>query len=229
MTRRLLLLLPAFAWLVACAASPERLAAEREADAALALREMLAINVDAATARLSRPGGYLRDRRLHVGFPDALNRVGFALHGAGKEALVEDFVEDMNVAAEIAAGRAAPLLRQSLATLVIRDAQVVVAGDGTAATRAFRAHSEAALLAGHQAAIRDALRRGGAEDSVRAMFDAYYALPGTTKILFDLELYVRERAVDGLYVAIGDDERQVRTEPTRRVTPMLRKVFADNP
>lgn len=224
MTRRLLLL-AALVLLTACAATPEQLAAEREANASAALRDMLAINIDTAAARLSRPGGYLRGGRVRIGFPDALNQVGFALHAAGHEALIEDFVEDINVAAEIAAGRSAPLLKQSLATLVIHDATVTVAGDDTAAMRAFRAHSEAAMLAGHQPAIHDALRRGGAYDSERALFDAYYALPGTTKILFDLELYVRGRAVDGLYVAIGDDERQVRTEPTRWTTPALKTVF----
>lgn len=203
--------------------------AQQEADAAAAIREMLVIGVDRAAVRLAKPGGYVRDARARIRFPDALQPVIDSPAAAQLQPLIDDFITDMSVTAEIIAPKSGPMLRDALAAMIIRDAQIIVAGDSTAATREFRRQSETALLAGYALLMDDALRRSGAYDSYRALMDAYIAAPGSTRLIFDLELYVRERAIDGLFIVIGDDESRVRSEPARRTSPLLRRVFAAAP
>lgn len=197
-----------------------------EAEAALALRELLSLSIERALVAKSRPGGYLRHPPAHIGLPEPLQPVAAALTDAGRHDLVLDFIEDMNVAAEISAGKVAPLLREALAAMTIQDALPTVYGDDSAgAMRAFRRQSEARLLAGFEDPVRDSLRRAGALDSYRMMTGQYLKLPGGKKILFDYELYVRERAVNGLYVAIGEQEQAIRNAPSSVDSPLLRKML----
>lgn len=199
---------------------------KQEARAAEALQELLGLSIVAAQRAQSRPGGYLKTPAIRLTLPEPLQPAATALAAAGAPEYAEDLVIDMNVAAEISAGKALPLLQQAHEALVWRDALVTLQGDGSAAMRAYRRQSEAKLLAALQPIVQESLRRAGAIDSHRTLLDFYHRKTGAAKIAFDLELYVRERVLEGLYWRIGEEEARLRQAPPEEASKKLRRALA---
>ncbi|MDO9175106.1 MAG: DUF4197 domain-containing protein [Actinomycetota bacterium] len=201
----------------------------QEVDAAAGLREALGLGAQRAAATLAKPGGYLKDPLVHIGLPEPLQPVAKTLRAVGLGKYVDELENDMNVSAEIAAAKAAPIFRQAVTNMSVKDALVIVQGDDTAATRYFRQQTEGQLLAAFRPAIQDGLRRTGYYDSYRALLDKYNALPLAQKPNLDLEQHVLDRAMDGLFLKLAGEERAIRTDPAKRTTALLKKVFGAPP
>ena len=197
----------------------------QESQAGAGLREALGIGAERATTTLAKPGGYLKNPLVHIALPEPLQPVAKTLRGVGLGRYVDELESDMNVSAEIAAANAAPIFRQAVAKMTVQDALVIVRGDDTAGTRYFRQQTEGQLLAAFRPAIQEGMRKTGYYDSYRALLDKYNALPLAQKPNLDLEQYVLDGAMNGLFLKLGDEEKAIRTDPAKRTTELLRKVF----
>lgn len=196
-----------------------------EGEAAAGVREALAIGADRAATELGRPGGFNRNPLLHIALPETLRPAADAFRRIGLGQFPAALEEDMNVGAEIAAARAAPIFRQAVARMTVQDALIIVRGDDTAATRYFRERTEGELQIAFRPAIQEGLRKTGYYDSYRAMLEQYKRIPLIEKPNMDLEQYVLDKAIDGLFLRLADEEKAIRHDPAKRTTELLKKVF----
>ncbi len=192
--------------------------------AGAALREAIGIGAERAATMLAKPGGYLRSS-VRIGLPEPLQPAAKALRTVGLGKYVDELENDMNVSAEIAAANAAPIFRRAAANMTIEDALSLVHGSDTAATEYFRKQTQGELQTAFKPVIEDGLRRTGYYDSYRSLLSKYNALPLSNKPNLDLETWVIDRAIDGLFVRLAEEEQAIRKDPAKRTTDLLKKVF----
>lgn len=196
------------------AAPATRAARRQEAAAARALDALLAVAISNATAALARPGGFQRDDAMRIALPPAAQPVADALAAAGQPEPAQRLLANLNIAAEITAGRAEPLLRQALANTRFSRAVDTLRGEDAPATRLFRQQQEEALFVAFSALVNDSLRRTLARDSQQELVTAHYRLTGE-KAGFELEPHVRRCLLHGFFLQIGEEERAARADPAR--------------
>jgi hypothetical protein len=132
----------------------------------------------------------------------------------------------MNRAAEDAAGKAVPIFVNAITTMSVQDGITIVRGGNGAATNYLRNRTTAELTSAFRPVIQNSLNKVNATKYWTEVFTVYNRLPTTrNKINPDLTAYVTERALNGLFVTIADEENKIRNNPAARVTDLLKKVF----
>jgi hypothetical protein len=201
------------------------LAAERGPQVVAALREALQLAVERGIANVGRPDGFSSNAAIRVPIPDALNKVETKLRQAGQERHVERFEASLNHAAEYAAPAARPALLVSINDVPLDDGYRVFTGGETAATDVLRRHALARVVTALNPAVAAATdRMGTARRYKRFMKDSQFGGLIQAPSL-DLDAYVLGRTMDGIFYAVGQEERRIRLDPTARPTPLLREVF----
>lgn len=192
---------------------------------AAALREALQLAVERGVAVVARPDGFLGDPAVRIGIPEQLARIEVALRTAGQDGAVDKFIVSLNRAAERAApaGRA-PLL-VTAAELTFIDGYRMLTGGDTAATDALRRAGLGRLVTALDPAVAEATDRvGTARRYKRFMKNAHFGgLVQHPPV--DLDAYVVSRVVEGLFHAIGQEERRIRSDPAARPSARLQEVF----
>lgn len=189
------------------------------------LEEALSVGTRNAVARTSRTGGYLEDPALRIELPGALDTMARGLRMIGYGAQVDELTVAMNRAAERAAGEAADVFLLAIRQMTFRDAMGILNGGDTAATRYFERTTRDTLFRRFQPIVSQKLDQVGAVREYDALVARFAAVPLANPPDLDLRHYVTNRALDGLFSALGDEERKIRTDPAARVTPLLREVF----
>lgn len=193
---------------------------------ARAIQEALAQAADVAVNRLGQLDGFNANPRVRIPLPPELDRLERGLRRLGMERYVDDFVLAMNRAAEAAVPAAKPVLLETVRNMSVTDAVNILRGDDDAATRYFQTHTEASL--------RERLRPIVVEATARASVTAAYkrllkkaAFLGRSVDLarFDLDTYVTNETLAGLYVLMAEEERHIRRDPLARGTELLKKAF----
>ena len=217
--------LVAFVLLPACAA-PSRPLVEPAAGAEAAVRELLTAAADRAANRLGRPNGYYADPRLRIPPPEPVAGLVQGLRRYGFERYADELVLGMNRAAEAAMPAVKPVLLDSVRGLKVSDAVTIVRGDDDAATRYFRARTEAALAARIKPLVADATAKVGALVSYKRLVRKATALDRTIDLSrFDLDEYITRETLAGLFLAMADEERRLRANPGGYGMEWLRGVF----
>ncbi len=174
---------------------------------------------------MGRPDGFLGNPAIRVPIPEQLGKVEAKLRLAGQERQIERFETSLSYAAEYAAPAARPVLLAAVADLPLDDGRRVLAGGETAATEALRRHALGRVITALNPAVAQATDRlGTARRYKRLMKDSQFGglVQGPN---LDLDAYVVGRTVDGIFHAIGQEERRIRTDPAARPTALLREVF----
>ncbi len=193
---------------------------------AQAVRQALVQSVDVAVNRLGSTDGYWANPRVRIPLPEELQRVEKVLRRYGRERYAEEFAESLNRAAEAAVPVAKPVLLAAIRDMSLGDALSIVRGDNDAATRYFRAHTDAALRERLKPIVAEATARTHVTAAYKrlmkkAVFLEKAAEPGH----LDLDAYVTRAALDGLYLLMAEEERRIRRNPLARTTDLLKKVF----
>ena len=205
-----------------------------QGDAAGGIKEALAQGVDRSIRQLGRPDGFFRDAAVKILVPDELEQLGDIARGRGKGARVDAFEESMNRAAEKAVPAAATILGDAVRAMTIQDAIGLVRGGETSATDFFRRSSEQKLFTSFRPIVAQQTASVGVTQKYKAFSDragggALGALLGgggrDGRSALDLDDYVTEGAIDGLFHVIAGQERQIRSNPASRNTDLLRRVF----
>lgn len=196
-----------------------------ETEVAAALRDALARGASLGAARASRENGYFADPRLRIEFPPDAERAAATLRKIGFGEQVDRFERQLNRAAELAAARAKPIFIKAITAMSIGDAFEILNGPADAATRYLRRETRGELRAAFDPIVRDALDETRATRYYAEIAETYNELPLTPDIDPDLHRYATERAIDGLFVLIADEEARIRADPAARTTRLLRRVF----
>ncbi|MEL7161161.1 MAG: DUF4197 domain-containing protein [Bacteroidota bacterium] len=190
------------------------------------LKEALNQGVEKAVTTLAAENGYYGSP-YKILLPEeaqkVISKVG-ALPGFGN--LEQDLTERINRAAESAASKAGPIFVDAITGLTIKDAMNLLLGEQDAATRYLESSTSQPLTNEFQPVIKAALDEVNATEIWKKAVTAYNKLPFVKKTNPDLDLYVTERALDGMFGLVEVKESELRQNPALRNTDLLKRVFA---
>jgi hypothetical protein len=217
-------LLPWAGFAQAETSASDLLAAVSGPEATQALRESLEQGARKAISTLGRENGFLGDPSVKIGLPKNFTRAEKFLRGVGYGQKIDDLILAMNRAAETATPKAQELLLESIRKMSISDAKTVLTGGDNAATEYFRKSTEAQLTETLMPVVRSMTEKS---DFVRAYNGLAGKLVkyGVKSDQQTIERYVNKKALDGIYFRIGEEERNLRANPTRYAGSLLGKVF----
>jgi hypothetical protein len=196
------------------------------ADITAALRQALEIGSQNAGSRLNSVNGFFGNSLIKILMPPEARKMESTLRSFGFSQVADKAILAMNRAAEDAAGKAAPIFINAIRSMTITDAVNILRGGNGAATNYLRSATTASLTNAFRPVISGSLSKVGATAYWGDAMRIYNGLPITrNKINPDLTAYVTERALNGLFVNIADEETRIRTNPAARVTDLLKKVF----
>lgn len=192
------------------------------------LKEALIKGTQSAVSLLGRTDGFLANPDVKIPMPDSLSKVESGLRKIGQDKVADNFVETMNRAAEKAVPEAAGIFADSVKQMSIEDARQILQGEDDAATQYFRKNSGDALKQKFLPIVEDATDKVGVTSSYKKLSENLGVLSGfidTDKL--DLDEYVTNKAMDGLFLMVAAEEKKIRENPVERTTDLLKKVFSN--
>ena len=196
-----------------------------EEEVGKALKEALTIGIEKGVEQLSKPDGYFKDPEIKIPMPKEAKQVEEKLRMLGQDKAVDDAIESMNRAAEDAAAGAKDLFVTAIKEMTLQDVMNILNGNDDAATRFLEDHTRSQLVEKFKPVIRVSLEKVNATKYWNTVFTAYNKLPFVSKVNPDLDDFVTNKAIDGLFVQIAKEEKEIRKNPAARVTDLLKKVF----
>ena len=196
-----------------------------ESEASSGIKEALISGVTKGVKLVSQEDGYYADPIIKIPFPEEVDFVASKLKAIGMGSLVDKAVLSMNRAAEDAAGTATDIFVGAIKEMTVTDAVNIVAGEDDAATQYLENHTTDKLTAEFSPIINTSLEKVNATKYWSDVMSAYNQIPMVKKVNPDLGEYVTEKAIEGLFVKIADEERTIREDPVARTTDLLKKVF----
>lgn len=199
----------------------------------LGLQEALGRGVQHAIAQLGRDGGFLTNLQVRIPMPQKLQTVEKTLRSLGQDRLADDFIATMNHAAEQAVPQAANVFIDAVQRMSIQDAKAILVGPEDSATQYFRRVTQTNLYvrflpivktATDQAGVTSAYKRLMSEGSQNKYFSTLESLVLKNQPE-DIDQYVTERALDGLFKMVAQEEAHIRKDPVARTSELLQKVF----
>ena len=194
-----------------------------EADIASGLREALATGTRRAVGRIGAPDGFWANPQLNIPLPENLKKVEKALRALGQGRTVDEFHLSLNRAAEAAVPEALPIFTQAIRGMTLADARQILNGPPNAATEYFRGRTLPALTGRFKPIVTRTTDATGATRKYKelaARVSKYASFQAQ-----DLDAYVTERALSGLFRTLGDEEMKIRRDPAARTSEILRRVF----
>lgn len=197
------------------------------ADISSGLKDALFQGVRNAVDELGRENGFLDDARVKIPLPKTLQKIEKPLRLAGQGERVDEFVEAMNRAAERAVPEAADIFVDSIKQMTFSDARnILFSNQDDAATQFFRRTSENKLREKFRPIVEDFTEQVGVTQKYKQMIGRYGFIGQVVgQDATDLDGYVTQKAMDGLFLLVADEERKIRRDPVGRTTSILRKVF----
>lgn len=191
------------------------------------LKEALTKGVRFAVDTLGRENGFLDDARVKIPLPKNLQKLEKGLRVAGQGKAVDEFVEAMNRAAEKAVPVAVDVFTDAIRQMTFDDARrILFSGQQDAATQFFRRTSEERLRGKFRPIVEDFTEQTGVTQKYKQMIGrAGFAAQFLGKDATDLDGYVTQKALDGLFFMVAEEEKKIRRDPLGRTTSLLKKVF----
>jgi hypothetical protein len=162
---------------------------------------------------------------LRIPFPPEIEKVEQTLRDAGLGEEVDRFVRQLNRSAEQAAAKAKPIFIKSITSMTIGDAFEILNGPPDAATQYLIRTTGDDLRAEFRPVVSDKLDETRATRYYGDIVRTYNSLPFVSKVDPDLEGYATDRAIEGLFLLIAEEEANIRANPRARTTKLLRRVF----
>lgn len=220
------------------------------------LKTALNIGTDKAVTLVSDPDGYLKDQAIKILLPQELNKLindlrdapgGEQIYNATIKPLIEDLIVAINRSASDAATKAIPIFKDAITEMTIQDGYSILKGDyknagNSSATRYFQDKTSADLSNLFQPSIESSLNKPligntSANTIWNKFLQAYNAVQKSPANFLmnldpvnepDLSVYVTDKALDGLFVKIADEEKEIRDDPYKYANDIIKKVFGDD-
>jgi hypothetical protein len=192
------------------------------------LKEALAVGTQKAVKQVAKPGGYLENKAIKILLPSSLRPVETGLRAAGQGPKIDDFISSMNHAAEAAAPEAASIFSDAVREMTIDDARKLLNGGNTSITDYFKSKTSAHLASAFRPHVEETMRNNGVTQKYDALVAQAPKLPFMSNSSTDINTYVVNKALDGLFLVLGEQEKEIRTNPAARTTDLLKKVFGSH-
>lgn len=194
-------------------------------DMAQGLKEALNVGTENAVGFLSKTDGFYKDPNVKILLPDSVQKVEGILRAVGYGAQIDAFEQSMNRAAERAVPEAKRLFGDAISQMTFQDAEKIVRGRENEATLFFKEKTADRLRELFKPIAHDAMAEVGATKAYQDIDEKLGAIPMGGKLNLDLDSYVTEKTLDGLFFMIAQEEKKIRQNPAARVTDILKKVF----
>ncbi|HSC95393.1 MAG TPA: DUF4197 domain-containing protein [Burkholderiales bacterium] len=195
------------------------------AEAARGLRQALTDGSLAAVAKLGVENGFFGNPRVKIPLPPSLQRVERGLRAFGMRREADELVLAMNRAAEAAVPEARQLLTDAARKMSVQDAKGILSGGDTSATDYFRRATRTQLTQRFLPIVKDATDQVGLAQQYNSLAGQAAAFGLVEASEASVERYVTEKALDGLYYMIGEQEKAFRRDPVGSTSAIVRKVF----
>lgn len=190
-----------------------------------ALRDALSVGIRNAVTQTSKTDGFYGNSLLRIQFPPEAKQVETTLRGLGMNKLVDDFIVSMNRGAEEASKKATDVFLASIRQMTITDGYNIWKGNNDAATQFLRRTSTDRLRAEFRPIVQQALKQVEVTKFWTPVVSAYNKIPLTKPVNPNLEEYVTNQAIDGLFKMVAQEELKIRQNPSARTTALLQRVF----
>jgi hypothetical protein len=195
--------------------------------AALGLTEALSKGIDFAVDNLGQEDGFFKNPEVKIPLPKSLKSAAKVARFAGYGDRVDGFELAMNRAAEKAVPVAKDVFFDALKQMTFTDAKnILFSGEDDAATQFFRSKTEDTLRGKFRPIVENFTEEAGVTQSYKSMMDkAGFMAAFVGKDAKDLDGYITDKALDGLFYMVAQEERKIRKDPIGRTTQILRDVF----
>lgn len=189
------------------------------------LKQALADGSAAAVAQLGSENGFLLNPKVKIPLPPALQKIEAALRYTGMRKQADELVTAMNRAAEAAMPEAKTLLLNAVKSMSVQDAKGILTGGDTAATDYFRRTTHADLAERFRPIIKKATDRVGLADQYNNLAGQASQLGLIREQQATIDGYVTQKALDGLYLMIAEQEKTFRQNPLAASSDIVKRVF----
>ena len=197
------------------------------------LKEALGKGVQHAVGQLGHEGGFLTNLNVKIPMPEKLQTLEKTLRALKQDKLVDDFVATMNHAAEQAVPQAAGVFGDAIKNLSLGDAKSILVGTNNAATQYFRKTTETNLYEKFLPIVKQATAKTGVTSAYKRVMEqagGSSLFGGLGRSLLgaesmDVDAYVTNKALDGLFKMVADEEKRIRENPVARTSDLLKRVF----
>lgn len=195
-------------------------------DIAAGLKEALNAWISKQVSKLTATDGFYKNAAVKILMPEELQRVDKALRSMGMGKLADDGVKALNRAAEDAVKEATPIFVNAVKTMSITDAKNILMGSNNAATTYLQKSTSAPLYEKFSPVVQQSIGKVGADQIWSKIITQYNKLPLVSKVNPDINDYVTNKALDGVFKMIAVEEGSIRTNLNARSSDLLKKVFA---
>ena len=174
---------------------------------------------------LGKDNGFLGNPKVKIGLPDSLKTAEKAMRtfGMGKQA--DELVDTMNHAAENAVAEAKPILTDAIKKMTVQDAKAILTGGDDSVTQFFKRSTSDQLTVKFKPIVKNATQKVALADK----YNKFAGKAAKTGLIdqkdADLDSYVTQKAMDGLFLMIAEKEKEIRANPLGAGSSLLGKVF----
>jgi len=189
------------------------------------LKEALEIGTGNAVKTVSKTDGYFKNPLIKIPLPEKVQKVEKLLRATGFNNQVDEFELSMNRAAERAAPEAKNIFWDAIKQMTFSDAREILDGQDNAATLYFKDKTSGRLQEIFKPITHQAMSEVGTTRYYQSLDSKIKTIPFADQMSFDLDQYVTDKALDGLFLMLAEEEKKIRQDPAARVTDLLKKVF----
>ena len=192
------------------------------------LKEALTVGIKNSVSLTSVTDGFLNNSSIRLPFPEEAIKVKQKALDWGLDGQVDKFETTLNRAAEEATKEALPIFKDAIIGMSIQDGFSILKGGEGAATKFLSDNTNAALISAFTPKVEAAISKVKLTDVWNPIVTRYNTamnFTGGDKINPDLNQYITERAISGLFKMVAIEENKIRKDPMARVSDLLQKVF----
>jgi hypothetical protein len=189
------------------------------------LKEALIKGISNGSDIVSQVDGYFKNPEIKIPFPPDVKKVETRLRQIGLGDEVDKFIVTLNRGAEDAAKEAKPIFISAIKSMTIQDAWGILKGEPDAATQYLKRTTSAQLKEKFKPVIQNSLNKVNATKYYGDIVTTYNKIPLVEKVNPELDDYATDKAIEGLFVMIAKEEKNIRQDPMARTTDLLKKVF----
>lgn len=189
------------------------------------LKEALRVGIGNGATKASITDGFLKNELIKIMVPPEARKVESTLRQMGMGKQVDRFVLSLNRAAEDAAKKSKPIFFSAITSMTITDALSILKGQDDAATLYLKKTTGNELFKTFYPVVDSTLKLNNATKYYADLVNTYNKIPLVQKVNPDIKQYATQKAIDGLFILVAQEEKKIREDPAARVTDILKKVF----
>lgn len=191
------------------------------------LKELLKVGIKTAVQLVGVEDGFYKNDEIRIPLPDKLKKADKLLRRFGAGRLSDDLIKKMNRAAEKAAPLALDIFLEAIKNITFDDVLGLLSGNDNAATVFLQNKTSEPLKTAFYPMVKNTMEEVKAVKAYNDYMGKYSSNPFVKSLGLELDIsrYVTDKAIDGLFLMVGKEEKKIREDPAARATDLLKVLF----